>query len=845
MVPVAEQRGTALIHRRRHTIQGIVQGVGFRPFVYRLAHELHLTGWVRNTPTGVEIEIQGTEPRLETFDAALQNNLPTLALITSHLRTDITVSDDNSFTILPSGAGKPDIQIAPDSAICSDCLRELFDPADRRYRYPFITCTNCGPRYSIITGIPYDRPNTTMAAFPLCPDCLSEYRDPLDRRFHAQPIACHACGPQVSLIESPSPSSAMCANLGKHALDFLPPFQGEGRGGDGVDGRISVCHDNQPHPHPNLPLEREGTKSSKSALMPQRGEVGRGEDAIIQAIQLLKSGAILAVKGIGGYHLAVDACNHDAVERLRERKKRDEKPFAVMAASIETARELALMNEMEERLMGSPEAPIIIVRKRPDTLLSALIAPRNGWLGLMLPYAPLHHLLIRDNFQALVMTSGNISDEPVAFEDHDAMARLAGIVDYFLLHDRPIHIRSDDSVMRVFQGRPLFYRRARGYAPRAVTLPFAVPPLLATGAELKSAGCLAVGNRAVLSQHIGDLQNRSTFDSFSHTVTHLSNILAIKPGMVACDLHPDYLSTRFAEDSGIPLTRVQHHHAHMASCMAENGLDGDVIGIIFDGTGYGADGTVWGGEFLVGGYDGYRRAGHFRPVPLPGGDAAVREPWRMAMAYLYQALGETAFTTDHPVARILPEKERALFAQMLRRGINSPLTSSCGRLFDAVAALLNVRHTVSYDGQGAIELESVVEMAEGGEKSLPAPLSQGGSYPYKIVSNEDAPLQLDFSRMFPEILTDIDAGIQTAVIAYRFHQSVASAATEACLHISEVTGLDRVILSGGVFQNRLLSEMIYTPLTHKGLHVFTQRLVPPNDGGIALGQAAIAGRGKV
>ncbi|HEY5521886.1 MAG TPA: carbamoyltransferase HypF, partial [Desulfuromonadaceae bacterium] len=435
---------------------------------------------------------------------------------------------------------------------------------------------------------------------------------------------------------------------------------------------------------------------------------------------------------------------------------------------------------------------------------------------------------------------------PVAFEDHDALRCLVGIADYFLLHDRPIHMRSDDSLMRVFQGRPLFYRRARGYAPRAVTLPFPVPPLLATGAELKSAVCLADGNRAVLSQHIGDLQNRSTFDSFSHTVSHLSDILEIKPELVACDLHPDYLSTHFAEDSGVPLTRVQHHHAHLASCMAENGLHGDVIGIIFDGTGYGTDGTVWGGEFLVGGYHGYRRAGHFRPVPLPGGDAAVREPWRMAMAYLYQALGEAAFAIDHPVARILPEKERALFAQMLRRGINSPLTSSCGRLFDAVAALLNVRHTVSYDGQGAIELEALAEMAEDEDaKSPPAPFCQRGGYTYKIALHEDAPLQLDFSPMFPEILTDIDASIQTAIIACRFHQTIATAATDVCLQIVDETGLDRVILSGGVFQNRLLSEMIYTALTNKGLTVFTHRLVPPNDGGLALGQAAIAGRRKV
>jgi hydrogenase maturation protein HypF len=777
-------------------IHGIVQGVGFRPFVYRLAHELDMTGWVRNTPGGVEIEIQGTAARLDTFEDALRNRLPPLALISSHVRSDIPIGDDRAFTIFPSGTGMANIQIAPDSALCSDCLRELFDPTDRRYRYPFITCTNCGPRYSIITGIPYDRPKTTMAGFPLCPECLREYQDPFDRRFHAQPIACHVCGPQVSLLTS----------------------TGE--------------------------------------------KIATQDDAVLQTIELLKNGAILAIKGIGGYHLAADACNNDAVARLRERKKRDEKPFAVMAANSGTARELALMNEMEERLLSSPEAPIIIVRKRPDIPLSAMIAPNNGWLGLMLPYAPLHHLLFqgtgnRDqgsarttdspvhrspftvphSFTALVMTSGNISDEPVAYEDHDALQRLAGIADYFLIHDRPIHIRSDDSVMRVFQGRPLFYRRARGYAPRAVTLPFEVQPLVAAGAELKSAICLADGNRAILSQHIGDLQNRSTLDSYSHTVTHLSDILEIKPGLIASDLHPDYLSSRFAEDSGLPLIHVQHHHAHLASCMAENGLEGDVIGIIFDGTGYGSDGTIWGGEFLVGCYDSYRRAGHFRPVQLPGGDAAVREPWRMAMSYLYQALGKAAFTINHPVAGHLSEQERTLFAQMLRRGINSPLTSSCGRLFDAAAALLDVRHIVSYDGQGAIELEALAELAED--------VCQSGGYSYKIVPSNEKPLQLDFSTMFSEILGDLDAHIEISAIAHRFHRTIASATTEMCLHISGSTGLDRIILSGGVFQNRLLSEMIYTALTSKGLTVFTHRLVPPNDGGIALGQAAIAGRRKV
>jgi hydrogenase maturation protein HypF len=790
---MTEMNNYAPLIRRRHKITGIVQGVGFRPFVYRLAHELRLSGWTRNSPSGVEIEIQGSPSDVEAFEKAFSCDTPPLAVISSILAENIPVTEETGFTILPSSGGIPDIQIAPDSALCADCLRELFDPTDRRYRYPFITCTNCGSRYSIITGIPYDRPKTTMAGFPLCTDCQKEYSAPLDRRFHAQPIACHVCGPQVALLTN--------------------------------NGELIVERDR----------------------------------AIIQTIELLKSGAIIVIKGVGGYHLAVDAENNEAVQRLRERKKRDEKPFAIMAADLATARMLVQMDDVEERLLSSPEAPIIIVRKQPETTLSPLIAPNNGWLGVMLPYAPLHHLLFEavrgSRFEvqgsvpattnvepqtaltALIMTSGNVSDEPVAFEDADALQRLSGIADYFLTHNRPIHIRSDDSVLRVFQGKPLFYRRARGYAPRAVTLPFVVPPLLAAGAELKSAICCATGSRAFLSQHIGDLQNQSTLDSFSQTVSHLSQILEIKPQLVACDLHPDYLSSRYAEDSGLPLVKVQHHHAHLASCMAENGLDGDVIGVIFDGTGYGSDGTVWGGEFLVGGYDTFRRAAHFRPLPLPGGDAAVREPWRMSMSYLYQVLGEAAFTADHPVTRILPESERMLFAQMLRRGINSPLTSSCGRLFDAVAALLNLRHFVSYDGQGAIELEALAERAED--------RGEGGSYSFKVVINDATPFHLDFSSMFIDILYDINTGIKTSTIARRFHQTVAIAATDVCLRIAESTGLDRIILSGGVFQNRLLSEMLYTSLTKSGLNVFSHRLVPPNDGGIALGQAAIAGRRKV
>ena len=582
--------------------------------------------------------------------------------------------------------------------------------------------------------------------------------------------------------------------------------------------------------------------------LPERVRVGEGEEtptgdsAIRQAIKLLQDGFILAIKGIGGYHLVVDACNQEAVQRLRSRKKRDEKPFAVMAADLVTAHTLAELDETEERLLISPESPIVIVRKGHDSPLSEQIAPSNGWVGLMLPYAPLHHLLMRDNFPALVMTSGNISDEPVTFEDDDAFKRLSEIADFFLTHDRPIHIRSDDSVMRVFQERPLFYRRARGYAPRAVRLPFQTPAILAVGAELKSAICLTNGTLAFVSQHIGDLQNAPTGDSFRHTIEHLSEIIEIKPELIACDLHPDYLSTRFAEESGLPLVKVQHHHAHLASCMAENGLEDTVLGVILDGTGYGSDGTIWGGEFLVGGYDAYQRAAHFRPTRLPGGDAAVREPWRMALSYLHSAIGTDAFTIAHPLAGRLTEQERTLFSSMLQRGINSPLTSSCGRLFDAVAALLNIRHCVSYDGQAAIELEALAETAA--DKSPPSPLYQAGSYSYRISSDQETPLQLDFSSLFPEILSDLDAGISTAVIALRFHITVAAAVVDVCLRIAKTTGLERVVLSGGVFQNRLLSEMVYTALSADGFTVFTHRLVPPNDGCIALGQATIAAQAR-
>ncbi len=726
-----------------------------------------LTGWVCNSADGVLIEACGTVECLAHFIRRIRDEAPPLAAIVAlehHALPDD--SGANSFTIRESGgSGRHVAHVAPDAALCGDCLRELFDPANRRFRHPFISCTNCGPRYSIITGTPYDRPNTTMASFPLCPDCRQEYQHPADRRFHAQPIACGACGPHLRLLDS--------------------------------DGAF----------------------------------ISESDAALIRAGELLKAGAILAIKGIGGYHLAADACNNAAVGRLRERKKRDEKPFAVMAPDLAMARSLALLSQVEERLLASPESPIVIVRRADSCPVSALVAPGNALLGLMLPYTPIHHLLLRDSgFTALVMTSANLSDEPIAFQDCDALQRLSGIADYFLLHDRPIHIRCDDSVIRAFQERPLFYRRARGYAPRAIRLPFESPPVLAVGAELKSAICLTKGNQAFLSQHIGDLQHETAGASFRQTIQHLSGLLEVIAETIACDLHPDYLSSLHAAESGLPLIAVQHHHAHLAACMAENNLNGEVIGLILDGTGYASDGTVWGGELLVGGYDSFRRVGHFRQTRLPGGDKAVREPWRMALAFLYTAMGEAAFDLELPVTRHLSVAERAVFLAMLEKGLNSPFTSSCGRLFDAVSALLNVRHIVSYDGQAAIELEA---LAEESDDCL--------TLPYEVTLNTGGLYQVDFSTMIPAILLGLNSGVARAAIARRFHATVARASVEACSRIAREAGLDRVVLSGGVFQNRLLSEMVYTGLIEQGLQVFTHRLSPPNDGCIALGQAAIAG----
>jgi hydrogenase maturation protein HypF len=753
--------------RLRIEIEGIVQGVGFRPFIFRLAARHGIRGWVRNISGCVLLEAEGTQANLSAFLRAIGDEAPPLSTITAVRKTAIPSSGEQGFLILPSAPGEKGIQIAPDSYVCSDCLREVFEPGDRRYRYPFINCTNCGPRFSIITGIPYDRPLTTMATFTMCDACRAEYADPENRRFHAQPNACPACGPRLRLTD------------------------GNGREGD-----------------------------------------AHGEASLQTAVKLLRDGKILAIKGTGGFHLAVDACSGTAVSELRQRKQRDEKPLALMAPTLQEIERHVHVNNLQKRLLMGPERPIVILPKRDDSPISPQVAPANGYFGMMLPSTPLQHLLLQDNFTALVMTSGNLSDEPIAFRDADAFRRLAGIADFFLTHDREIHTFSDDSVIRVFQGNPLFIRRSRGYVPRPVYLPAAQKSVLAVGGELKNTVCLTAGDRGFLSQHIGDLKNSATHRLLAETTAHLISILEIEPVAVAHDLHPDYLSTSFAGEIGhLPKIAVQHHHAHMASCMAENRLDEDVIGVIFDGAGFGFDGNIWGGEFLLGNYRAFQRSGHFRYVPLPGGDAAARETHRMAIAYLYDSYGEGLFDHSLPVLGALEEKEKKLFLAMLQRRINSPLSSSCGRLFDAVAALIGLRTAVAYEGQAAIELEALAERCE-----------QSGAYPYALFTEPDG-IVADFRLMIGAILQDIEAGETLPAMARRFHETLAAATAEVCARISRDSGVRRVVLSGGVFQNKLLTERVHDLLTSNGLQVFAHRLVPPNDGGLALGQAVIAGHG--
>ncbi|NLC69868.1 MAG: carbamoyltransferase HypF [Desulfuromonadaceae bacterium] len=754
-----------VIYRKEIRIEGVVQGVGFRPFVYRSALRHQITGWVINDTRGVLVEAEGEERNLSGFIRCLREELPPLASVTGMAIRDIAVTGDDAFRIGESREGlAPTAQIAVDSHVCPDCLAELFNPADRRYRYPFINCTNCGPRYSLVTGLPYDRPKTTMASFAMCSACREEYHDPASRRFHAQPIACPLCGPLLTLVDS---------------------------AGRKVAG-----------------------------------------DPVAASVALLRQGRIVAVKGLGGYHLAVDAANDGAVAELRRRKARDEKPFALMAADVQRVRRFAEVDAPEMVLLESAERPIVLLRKREAGTLSAEISPRNRYFGVMLPYTPLHYLLLDNDLIALVMTSGNLSDEPIAYTDADARARLAGIADFYLSHNRDIFIRTDDSIVRMTADRPLLLRRSRGYVPRPVFLPRPQGEVLAVGAELKNAICLTSGRQAVLSQHIGDLKNAEVFASFEGAIGHLQKILQIDPRIIAHDLHPDYYSTAYARlrDDLIRIP-VQHHHAHLASCLAENGVEEEVIGVIFDGIGYGEDGCIWGGEFLVGNARGYRRAGHFRYAPMPGGDAATKEPFRMALSYLFQAFGEEL--PPLPFLAGIPKETVRLLRQMAEKGINSPLTSSCGRLFDAVAAMIGLRQRVSYEGQAALELEMAI--AGGGET---------GIYSYALTQEKDVVL-FDPAPLIRAIAEEVAQGADSAVISARFHNTLAAMVAEVCAELRRRTGLNIASLSGGVFQNRYLTEKVVKVLEAEGFRVLTHSQVPPNDGGLALGQAFIAGQRDV
>lgn len=750
--------------RRRIHVAGIVQGVGFRPYVYRLATERHLAGQIANTSSGVVIEVEGAPEVVDDFLSSLPLQAPPLAMVTDIRVAEIHHTGKSDFCILPSDpSASVRTLISPDIATCDDCLRELFDPADRRHRYPFINCTNCGPRFSIVKGIPYDRPQTSMSVFPMCPCCLAEYENPRNRRFHAQPNACWQCGPQLEFCDS--------------------------RG-----HRLSV------------------------------------EDPIAETVAQLRAGDIVAVKGLGGFHLAVDATNAGAVDRLRERKRRIEKPFAVMVSDLETVSHFCVLGAEERELLSLPQRPIVLLPRINPCPLTDNVAPFNQYLGIFLPYTPIHHLLFKEgDLQALVMTSGNLSEEPIAIGNSEAVTRLGDIADWFLLHNREILLRCDDSVVRRAGGRTRQIRRSRGFVPVPVFLKREFPPTLAVGGELKNTICLLRGREAFLSQHIGDLENVEAYKFFQEAIDHLQRILEIRPGIVAYDLHPDYFATRWARKlTGIWTVGVQHHHAHIASCMAENHLEGRVIGFALDGTGYGTDGHVWGGEVLLADYQDFERAAHLAYVPLPGGAAAIREPWRMAVSHLWASYGPDLLQLPIPLFRQIPQARVLTALQMMERQVNSPLTSSCGRLFDAVAAVINLRREVNYEAQAAVELEMCRDEAAAGQP-----------YPFGLNEARDL-LQIDCRPLFHAIVEDLLRGATAGEISQRFHDGLVATLAAIARILRKRTSLNTVCLSGGTFQNACFANGLEHQLQCEGFKVYTHSQVPAGDGGISLGQAVVA-----
>ncbi|MFB9580617.1 carbamoyltransferase HypF [Streptomyces goshikiensis] len=766
------------VQRRRVTVRGVVQGVGFRPYVYTRATGLGLAGHVTNTPDGVVAEVEGAPAAVSAFCERLAAEAPPLAVVDTVDHCEVPVAGGAGFTIVASRSGGPArTLVSPDVATCADCLAELADPADRRHRHPFITCTHCGPRFTIVTGLPYDRAHTTMARFPMCADCAREYADPADRRFHAQPVACPACGPRLRLLV--------------------------------------------------------GTPPRETA----------GADPVAEARRLLADGAILAVKGLGGYHLACDAAHPGAVAELRRRKDRGAKPFALMARDLTDVEGLVRVGPEERALLTGGVRPIVLLRRRPGGPPLPGVAPGSPDLGVMLPYTPVHHLLLGldgdpQGPRLLVMTSGNLSGEPIVTDDAEALDRLGHLADAWLTHDRPIHVPCDDSVVRVCDGEPLTVRRSRGYAPLPLTLPWPVPPALATGGDLKNAFCLGEGRQAWLSAHIGDMDDLATQYAFERAERQMESITGVAPALLAADRHPGYRSGRWARrNAGArPLVEVQHHHAHIASAMAEHGLDGSgrVIGFAFDGTGYGDDGAVWGGEVLLADYTGYERFAHLGYVPLPGGDAAVLRPYRMALSHL-RAAG-IAWSPDLPCVAACPPDELRVLSRQLDRNLNCVRTSGMGRLFDAVSSLAGICQLVGYEAQAAVELEAAALSA--------APAGAAGGYAFALSGGSArgaaAPVTADPAPLLAAVVADVRAGAPPDLIAARFHTAVAALVAALATLARERHDLHTVALSGGVFANALLSAACSSALRERGFTVLRHHRIPPNDGGLALGQLMVA-----
>jgi hydrogenase maturation protein HypF len=768
------------------TIRGAVQGVGFRPFVYRLATEMNLSGWVSNSPQGVFIEVEGVKNILDRFILRVQKEIPPRASIQSFEFSFLDPIGFKSFEIRESdSAGPKTALVLPDIATCPDCLKDIFDPSNRRYLYPFTNCTNCGPRFSIIKALPYDRPNTSMSMFPMCPECQSEYENPLDRRFHAQPNACSVCGPQLELWDD--------------------------------EGNVLVTR----------------------------------HDALLQTAEAIRAGKIVAIKGLGGFHLMVDARNDEAVKRLRERKHREEKPFALIFPSLEVIKEECEVDELETRLLLSPESPIVLLRRKlkfdtdplrvaigienfsslidPDSKVALSVSPNNPYLGVMVPYSPLHHILMKELGFPIVATSGNLSDEPICTEEREAFNRLHKIADMFLMHNRPIVRHVDDSIVRVILGRELVLRRARGYAPLPIQLGANNDEsLLAVGAHLKNTVAITSGNNVFISQHIGDLETNESLAAFRKVISDFQSLYETKPARVICDLHPDYLSSQFARISRKEIIEVQHHYAHIASCMAENQLEGEVVGVSWDGTGYGPDKTIWGGEFLLTTVTSFARIATFCPFPLPGGEKAIKEPRRSALGIMYEIMGDSCFGhTDIETIKSFTQSELDIIHQMLPKKVNSPLTSSVGRLFDAVASLIGLRHYVNFEGQAAMELEFLMARMQ---KDV---INKAGNYSFNIKILEDRPLILiQWSSMINEILNDVRHQISSPLISAKFHNTL----IEIIVEMAKQIGQRQIVLSGGCFQNRYLIERTVSRLQEEGFQPYWHQRVPPNDGGISLGQ---------